>query len=340
MMFFRKKLLAGIDIGNYSIKAAFMNTNRKQIADLVEKVILPDRKSIEDVVDEDKIASVCREVMGEYIQQNSGYDLEIASSVQGEGVICSYIEFPPLEKKKLELAIQSATIKFIPYPIAESVITYIPVPPLKDTANDSKAFFFASINKSYIDKRSALLEKLGISSKRTETFIIPMIKGFTGNQGKFPGEFQAVVNAGSRFTSVAVLRDGFPYYARDFNIGGADFTYAFQMAAQSSWKDAMEYKHNYDCTLKDHSIESVLLRWLDQLRKSLSAFTRLDRKADLSISRIFLTGGTARLKNLDVRITDYLSIPVTIDSWNQFKPENKNRDSFPGSFNISLGLNL
>ena len=340
MMFFRKKLLVGIDIGNYSVKAALMNTNRKQIVDLVEKEILPGRKSLEDVVDEDRIASTCKEALEKYYKQDSGYDLEISSSVQGEGVICSYIEFPPLEKKKLELAIQSATIKYIPYPIAESVITYIPVPPIKEGEEESKAFFFTSINKSYIDKRTALLEKLGISSKNTETFIVPLIKGFTSNQGKFPGEFRAVVNTGSRFTTVVVLRDGFPYFSRDFNIGGMDFTYAFQMAAQSSWKDAMEYKHNYDCTSKEHSIESILLRWLDQLKKSLSAFTRLDRKANLSISGIFLTGGSARLKNLDVRISDYLNIPVTIDSWNQFKPENQNRDAFPGSFNISLGLNL
>ncbi len=340
MMFFRKKLLAGIDIGNYSIKAALMNTNRKQIVDLVERVILPDRKSIEDIVDEDRIVSACKEAMGEYTKQDSGYDLEISSSVQGEGVICSYIEFPPLEKKKLELAIQSATIKYIPYPIAESAITYIPVPPLKETGDDSKAFFFASINKSYMDKRTALLDKLGISSKRTETFIVPLIKGFTGNQGKFPGEFHALVNAGNRFTSVVVLRDGFPYYARDFSIGGADFTYAFQMAAQSSWKDAMEYKHNYDCKSKEHSIESILLRWLDQIKKSLSAFTRLDRKANLSLSGIFLTGGTARFKNLDVRISDYLNIPVVTDSWNQLKPDNRNLTCYPGSFNISLGLNL
>lgn len=339
-MFFKKKISVGIDIGNYSIKAAVMNARRNTIIDLVQKEILPERKYINDVIDEDRILSVCKDVLGDYINPNSRYDPEIFLSVQGEGVVCSYIEFPPLEKKQLEMAIQSTTVKYIPYPIGESVITYISVPPLNENDQSSKAFFFISINKSFIDKRTELIKKLGVFSKKSDAFIIPLIKSFTENHGKFQDEFRAIVNAGSSYTSVIIIKNGFPYFARDFSIGGSDFTYAFQMASQSSWKEAEDYKLNYDFTHKEHSVESIFLRWLEQIRKSINAFTRLDRKLNLTVSKILLTGGSAQLNNLDKRLEESLNIPVVKDEWNLLKPKSRNIDSFAGSFNIALGLNM
>ena len=339
MFFLKKKAFLGIDIGHYSLKAAVLDSGRNRIIDLIEKQIMPERQYFEDSVEEDKIVTRCKDALDLYLSGKSGYETEFSSSIQGEGAISNYIEFPALDKKKLEMAIKSSTIKYIPYPIDEAEITYIPIPPLKNS-EENKAFFFSAINKSFINKERTFMEKCGIKLSKTENFIIPLLKSFSVNQGKFPDEFITIIYVGSRITSVVVIRDGYPYYARDFSVGGSDFTYSFQMASQSSWQEAEDYKINYDFTLKKHSVESALLKWLEQIRKSLAAFKSLNRKLDLSISRIFLTGGSARLMNLDKRLSQYLDIPVVVDSWKNLKPDIHNDKVFAGTFNLAIGLSL
>jgi type IV pilus assembly protein PilM len=336
----KKKILIGIDIGQHSVKAAVLNSNKKEIFELLETILLPDRKLFEEKPTDENIAMQCKQMLTKYVSPKSQYQSVISVSVQGDGAVCNYLELPQMDKKKTETAIQSAIVSSIPYPVDKAVIRYIPVVPLSTEGERKNAFFLIAIKKEFMDRKKRLLKDLDLHESNFDIYVSPLIKSITHNHGNFEGQFIAVVHTGCRMTSVFVLRDGNPYFMRNFSIAGYDFIYSFQMAEQSSWKEAEEYMFAYDIARKEIALEPNLIRWKDQIKKSLDSFIKTNANINPSISRIILSGGTSQLKGLDKYLAENLDIPTEADRWEKLKPGKGQNIDFIGKYNIAIGLNF
>lgn len=338
-MLFGKRVLIGLDIGRHSVKAAVLDQNKNDIINLLESEILPGRDCMEQIPGDDAVAEKVRGILSKYTGADSKLNPVVYSSLQGDGAICSYLELPKLKKQEEETAIQSLTRKNIPFSIEEASIIYIPVPALSSD-KDKKGIFFIAIKQDAVKKHQELLKKCGLPENNFHVYIRALINEFIKNHGRTPDKFTAIVNAGSYLTSVLIIKDGFPYYARDFAVAGCNFTYAFQMGKQSSWQEAENYKLGYDASAKEVPVEPPLIKWLDNVKKSIDTFTKQYSEYSPVIDKVYLSGGTARWKNLDTRMTEHINIPVETDKWAGIKPPENPAGEGAGTYNIAIGTAL
>jgi type IV pilus assembly protein PilM len=340
MGFFSKKVLIGLDIGEHSLKAAVINPENRVVIDLAELELFPDRKLLVEKPDENTQVEFCKKIVEKYINPWSEFQPIISASIQGDGAIGNYLEFPSMEKKKLETAIQTATQEVIPFPTNETTIDYIPVPSISREKKNTNAFFTIAIKKNAIKKIRRLMENCNLASDNLDVYALPLIRSFASNHAKVSDKFVGLIHLGSRLTSVVVIRDGYPYFMWNFPIAGFDFTYAFQMAMQSSWQEAEKYKLDYDVMTRQIPFEPILIRWKDQVKNSLDNFIKLHKNINPRMFKVFLSGGSAQMKGLDKFLSESLNLPVAIDNWDKMKPEKDLQNKFIGAYNIAIGLSL
>ncbi|MHC9542123.1 MAG: pilus assembly protein PilM [Vulcanimicrobiota bacterium] len=335
---FAKKIHIGLDIGHYSVKAAVTGPNKRDIIDLAEAEITPERTLLDEKSTDEQVTEAIRRVCAQYTDKGSKFNPTLVCALQGEGAVCKYLEIPKLDRSKQELAIQSAVIKNISFPLEEAFMTHFPVPTLSN--KDNAGIFFFAIRKSSTARLQELISTLNIKIDRFEPPATSLIKGFNLNHDNAADQCTAIVHVGSSHTLIIILRNGSPYYVREFATAGRDFTYAFQMGAQSTWKRAEEYKYAYDATKKEIPIEPVLTRWVDQIKKTLSAFTRLEKSAAVAVDGVYLTGGSSNMKGLDRRLSEVLNLPVTVETWGKIKAGGDLGRRPCGAFTVALGMIL
>ena len=231
MLFFDRTTSIGIDVGCHSIKVAVLSSNKREVANLFEIEIMPDREFIEQCASEESMKIKLEEVLKNFAETNIKFKKDIVTAIPDESSICRYLELPKLEKSKLETAVRSSSLKQIPYSIDEVILNFIPVNPLS-AGKDMQGIFFYAIKKTEINKMMELFKKLGITLKSMELSSLALIKEFNLNHGKIPNETIALINIGARSTTIIVLRDGLPYFIRNIAIAGNNFTYAIQMGLQ------------------------------------------------------------------------------------------------------------
>ena len=333
---FKKPLKIGLDIGQFSLKCALLEGN-SQIKALWEKEIMPERTSQDQALKEqDRPNRICA-LLKECPKEIPLFSQPVATALEGAGVISQYMELPPLNKSEIEVAVSSKVIKIIPFPISQVKISFFQVPPLTKTEKVTSVFWIAA-RKDNIDKIVKLLKGCGVTPASLETPVLPLAREFAFNHRMPKDQFYALVNVGFRWTQVVIVREGFPYFSREIPIAGKTFTYAFQMGTQSAWGEAEKYKLNYDTQGREPQIESFLQRWLDEVQKSLGFFANQLNQENTKIEQVFLSVGGAEWPGLEKRLSDYLKIPVAVDSWEQIT--DRTQKKHPGDFKVAVGLAL
>ncbi|MBI2252468.1 MAG: pilus assembly protein PilM [Armatimonadetes bacterium] len=315
---FRKQLMAGIDVGEDSLKYAVAEIYSGTVQYLCSLEILPERKEKDQIIGFERLNQKLAELIKTCQKEYHDFKHLVNTAVQGEEIISRYIELPPLTNEELEVAVPSIAIKYIPFPLEQITLSYIPVPQI--TSGKSKsAVFFVAAKKKITEEIKALFEKCGLQINKTEIPELALVREFYKNHKMPPRQFFALIHIGFKFTH----------------------TYAFQMSDQSSWKEAEQYKLNYDAIKREVSIEPFLMQWLDEVKKSFDFFSKQFPEKNQNIKMILLSGGTANLKNLDKCISEYLKIPVIIDTWNQIKPGNLKLSKLENNiYKIAIGLTL
>lgn len=335
---FRKKISIGLDLGQYSVKFAALNPDNGRIEKLRQLQLNPDRQSREETLPGDELCRRIDRFVKDCHKEGGDCKGAVKTAIQGEDTICRYLELPPLSKKELEIAIPSQAMKFIPFPMSSISFSWLSVPPVM-TGGKKNAIFFVATLKKTVEEISGTLKNCGFEISRIEVPVLPLVREFSKNYDLPKNSFQALVHVGDRFTHVVILRDRYPYYSREISLAGRDFTYALQMGSQSSWKEAEEAKKVFDAKTNDVAMEPFLLRWMAEVKKSLDFFKSQFSEVSPELTRIFLSGGSAYMKNLTQRLSEHLDLPVSVNTWNRIEGDKKDSDlAGAAALKVAVGL--
>ena len=336
---FKKQLKAGLDIGQDSLKYILLDEGRGIIHYGREEKNFPGREKKDDILAGERLKEKLKSFLSVCQKECSAFSDNVNTAIHCEDTICQYIDLPKLTKKEMDVAVPSRAIKYIPFPMDTVNLSYITVPSIKKEENKTGIFFDAAQKKSVEDMKN-MLEQCGLQIENMCSPVLSLVREWSKNHG-LKDNFYVLVHTGFCMTYVIILQDRYPYYFREFSTGGRDFTYAIQMGEQISWKEAEGYKMSYDATEKDISMEPFMIKWLDEVKKSLEFFNKQFRSQSISINKVFLSGGTALMKGLDSRLSEYINIPVISDTWNRIKIDTKFTGSLePVKFKLVSGLAL
>lgn len=340
MLGFNTGQTTGVDIGEDSVKFAVVETSSGKIRDTWNCQALPDRQSRDEMPEKIDLVRCIKSAVNQITREKTYFRRAVNASIHGGGTVSHYLELPELKPKELETAVPSKAVDYIPYPMDEITLSFLQVPPFDGGHKKSAVFFVAEKNES-VQFIKDLLKSCGITLNHVETPILSLLQEYTRNHRISRGQIVALVHVGFKLTLCVIVRDKNPYFAREFSLAGRNFTYAIQMGCQCSWKEAEERKLQYDAFSKDVYMEPFLIHWCEEVKRSLEFFRMQFSSEHLSVDRIYLSGGTAGMKNLDRRLEEEMNIPVCTDSWEILKLHKNSHDGKNSHlYNVSIGLAL
>ena len=293
-MFLQRRTSTGLDIGEYNVKFSIIEADGGRIRNLWHEEVMPERQSQNDALDEATLRERLETLGASVRMKFPNVKKPVSTPIQGESVVCQYLELPQVSPKELDLAVNSMARRHVPFPMESVSISYMSVPQLSRGAKRSAVFFIA-VEKSAVQRMQTLVSTMGFELKRPEITPLALVREFSRNHDTPKDQFTALLHIGFRQTYFIVLRQHNPYYVRNFTPAGRDFTYAFQMGNQSSWEAAEHVKRNYNCLDRDVSVEPFLLRWLEEVKRSMEFFRTQVLSADDGVSQVFMSGGGGRV---------------------------------------------
>jgi len=241
-------------------------------------------------------------------------DAFVATGLAGRNVVVRFIELPRMSQQDAAGAISYEAEQFIPFDTSECLMDYQVLDP-EGTSRRMAAVIVAA-KRDYVEERMEALTKAGLQPRVVDVEAFAALNAFTRKRRWQDGETVGVVNLGAQITSLCILRDGIPAFGREVNLAGDHLTEAVAKGAKLELAEAEALKRaNADVA----HLEGPMT-YLGQMLEELSAELRMsfdyfeNQSGGSSVSRVFVSGGTGKLRNIDKYLGDALRQPVEI--WN------------------------
>lgn len=299
-MLFKKKLKksVGLDIGNHYVKLSELEQRQ-------DKYYL-NAFGIERIAAESSEAKIA--AIKKLVEESRPSTNQVNISVCGPSVIVRYILLPQMTKTQLDSAIKYEAEKYIPFNIEEVILT---APILEEKREDNKIkVLIVAAKKSFIEDYTSLVKKSGLEPQLIDVDSFALINSFMLNNPEQQG-IVALLNIGTHFTSVNILKDKVSHFMRDVSLGGRDLTKAVAEKLNIQLADA----ENIKCNPQDREEEifSIVTPALNNLLGEVSlSFNYYEDQLERGIDRVYLSGGSAKLSGLDKFLTNNLGMEVVM----------------------------
>ncbi len=356
------KGLVGLDIGSMMIKAMqFKGTgeNRKLaaagVAELSQEVI--------DGMEEDMRETLVAETIKKLFKDNNIRTKNVVTSLSGDDVIVRPVKLPYIPPEELPDVIAYEAENYIPLAIDQVVLDYEVLGEVEEGEGQKKiSLVLVAAKEEVVDKHLQLVHAAGLNPVIIDVDCYALQNAFQDNVEVAEDETVALVDIGANVTNVNILDGQTTQLSRDITIGGNEFTKEVQREFNLSFSQAEELKRQQgrviiesddislsalpsqdDRSLRiSEALNPVLNKLLSELRRMFDFYETSGGQRN--ISRISISGGGAKLLNIDKYLNNKLGIPVDeCDIFSKLQIDSKSFDvedikSKMDLFGVSYGL--
>lgn len=321
--------LIGLDIGSSSIKMVQLKPSGKGFALVSYAVQEISDEAVEDI-DPDLKPTVLAEGLRRLYKEKKLSNRNVVTAVSGDAVIVRYIKLPFMTQDELKNVISYEAEQHIPLPIDQVVIDFHILGEVQEDNQKKIEVLLVAAKEEMVDDHIEILKKARLKPKVIDVDSFAMENAYEQNYGVESGQTVALINIGAKITTINVVEDGVSHLTRDFSVAGNQFTKEIQREFNLSFAQAEELKRQQGAVSVE-SDEIMLTRMPDKddrsmriseavtpvLNKMLSEFRRSFDFYENSIkrrpiSKVLLTGGGSRLKNIEKFFSDKLGVPTEI----------------------------
>jgi len=354
-MFLGPKDVVGVDIGAYAIKVVLFKLEAGAYQ-LKAWGHLPFGAKVDAGPDEKKSAAV--NALRAFFIEKSVKLKEASTSLSGNAVIVRYVKFPRLTKIELQATLATEAEPFIPFDINEVQLGFHILSEIVEDGQKKMETVLVAAKRELVTQRLEILQGAGLTPTiiDVDSFALENVHEKIRDAKEGPGA-TLYLNIGHMVTNLSIVENGVTRVVRDMFIAGNTMTKAIMKAFQCDAAKAEELKHSRGVFVDPAEKEKALAdgdrdglgvsQAVGQVARDLVAEVHrsvdfyLSQGPDRSIGRIMLSGGTARLKNLDKHLAQELKVPVSVLSPFSFA---KGGDAVPealaASFGVAAGLAL
>ncbi|MFC1667732.1 type IV pilus assembly protein PilM [Candidatus Omnitrophota bacterium] len=322
------KKIAGIDIGNHSIKLIELEYKQGQFEltrSCIKRIVGGNAKStLADLISETKLPLK-----------------RVNVSLSGPSVIVRYIKMPSMKEEELKSAIEFEADKYIPFNLNDSIVDCAI---LDKAASGTQRVLLVAAKKSEVMNLLALFKDVGLEINTVDIDSFAFLNSFHRLKAKeSKGEHTyALINMGARFSNMNIVTKGSIYFTRDVLWGGSDITNRLRDAMGISLEEAEKTKQNP--AKKQEEIGGIITPVLERLASQVRmSFDYFESQFGKNVERLYISGGTSYLFN----IVDFLKDNLGVDTmmWNPFEGMKiseslKEAEYSPAIFAVAVGLAL
>jgi type IV pilus assembly protein PilM len=314
------KLALGLDIGSTSIKMILLKEQRKRgevgfaLQSFGMKPLPPEAIVDGALMNSTAIVQAVQELMSELKVRGK----DVAIGVSGHSVIIKKIQMPRMSQDELEESIQWEAEQYIPFDVKDvNIDTQI----LDGGGNDATGqmdVLLVAAKKDMINDYTTVVSEAGLAPVVVDVDAFAVQNMFSVNYDLPERETVVLINAGASVVNINIIANGVTVFTRDVTIGGNQFTEEIQKQLNVSYEEAEALKIGGNRADADavvpQEVERVLSSVAEQvageIQRSLDFYA--GTAADSNFSKVYLSGGTAKIPALFKTIEARTGVPVEI----------------------------
>jgi type IV pilus assembly protein PilM len=329
-----RKSSVGIDIGSHSVKvaafepsgySAFRLSKGKtslELSHLGMAELYPPGTDPETVeIDDDLIVdAIVRAVADSGIKKIR----KAVIGVSGQGVTVRFIQMPRMTERELRDAVEVQADQLLPFDRSSVIIDSQILESTQGEDEEMMRVLLVAVRHDEVDKRLELVRRAGIEVAAVDVDAFAALACFSSADDA-ADENLALINTGSKMTSINIVRGGNSHFHREFSIGGSHLTKAIEdrFGVGYALAEALKVQHGIlseeeaaELGEEDRNPEvgeamlPILQDMAREIRRSFSYYEH--QMYDRSVDRVVLTGGSAMLRGLKLYLSKELETQVDI----------------------------
>ena len=324
--FLKSKEAIAVDLGSSSIKVVQLKQTAGKYS-LVKWGVIPISDGAAELSPQDK-KSISAARLGEFLAREKILTKNIVGSVSGNQVIVRYVRFPKLSREELNKTIHFEAEPYIPFDIRDVNLGFHIIGEVVEEGQKKMETILVAAKKDVAQTRLDVFDELNLRPVVIDVDVFALQNAYELNCDPAVTETAVLVNIGASVTNLAIVENNIPKVVRDVFISGNSFTKAIQrnLACDMKTAEEMKYKHTLlvtaeekEKTLSNNQKEAIQFSsavvpvardLLSEIHKSIDFY--ISQNPERTVNKIYITGGSSYLKNLNKYLELELKIPVEI----------------------------
>jgi type IV pilus assembly protein PilM len=317
----RFKETVGIDVGSHSVKIVHLKKLHEGFKLLNYEIRPTVPTGIEYMPSDlrnERFAPVIIEML-KTLRINPKHIKHLVTSIGGDNTSIKQIKTIFLPDEELESALFFEAKKHIPISGTDMVLDY-QVLSVEEKTNNMN-ILLAATSKEVLNEHSNILMTAGLSPNIVDIDSLAIANSFALNAFAEDGVY-VMLNLGAHRSNMVIWGPDSKLFARDIPYGGYNFTRDIMRRRQMEWEDAERYKLEFGLndnpalanvqtiSMLDISEKTTEDSIVEEVRRSLRFYVKEAGNSDFR--KLYLMGGTAKLKGLQEYIQDKVAIPTEI----------------------------
>jgi type IV pilus assembly protein PilM len=314
MIWGKRKDTIGLDIGSSSIKLVELSEGKNgfKLEKLAMSPLPPE--AIVDGALMDSVAII--DTIRDLIATSETKAKDIVTSVSGHSVIVKKIALPFMTEAELEESIQWEAERYIPFDINDVNIDFQIFGSSPENP-DLMDVVLVAAKKDMINDYVSVIMESGLNPViiDIDSFALENMLAINYEMGK--EETVAVANVGASITNINILKNNISGFVRDIFKGGNQITEEIQRQLHIDYEEAEKIKVGSKVDIPSQPIiQNVLKAASESLAIEIGNSLDFFQSASTyeKVSKLYLSGGGAKIRDFDLTLQQQIGIPVEVVS--------------------------
>ncbi|HEU5305430.1 MAG TPA: type IV pilus assembly protein PilM [Gemmatimonadales bacterium] len=306
-LFGRKSTTVGLDIGSGLIKlVAITHTANGPVLTKVAFTSIGHDAIVEgEIMDPGIVAEAIKGLMAEAGVRTKS----VVTAVGGRDVIVKKITMDRMKEAEAREVIRWEAEQHVPFDMDNVELDFQILDP--EGEGLQMTVLLVAAKRELVDHKVALLADVGLQSKIIDVDAFALHNAFEINYPEAMNGVVGLVNIGHEVTNIYILDDGVPVLTRDISVGTRRFREDLQRERGVSAEEAERMLQGGGGEIPDAFLQTRTEELAVGVERA-AAFLQTASRSAGGISRIFITGGGARIPRLSRSLGDRLRIPVQL----------------------------
>jgi type IV pilus assembly protein PilM len=309
------KSVVGLDIGSHSIKVANIKIGKEPQLSNFGIIPLPHDQAVVDgaIVDSPAVA----EALKTFFKESKLKTNNVVASVSNQNIITRFIKVPLMGDDEMDEAIKYEAEQYVPYALEDMNLSYHKLGQVDDDGMAQSSLLLVCAQKEFVANFMATLKEAQIVPQVLDVDNLAIINSLEASIK--PDEVTAIIDIGAASTNVNILKEGTLKFSRNIPIAGNNITSVIMNVMKLDFYQAEVIKKedgsvSIDDDDADSEISEVVKTIIEDLASEISrSFDYYKAQfREQMIHRILLTGGTAKLPNIDNYFANELGVEVEL----------------------------
>lgn len=319
MVFGKKNMVVGLDIGSRSIKAGevFEAKGKYHLKRFGMIELAPGLIEDGNIIDPVAVSNIIRELFQVYNIKEQN----VALSIGGYSVIVKKINVQTMSEEQLQENIHFEAEQYIPFDISDVNIDFQIIGESESNPNQMNVILVAA-KKEMVNNYIKLAEMANLNPCIIDIDAFALQNIYEVNY-ELEGENVALIDIGAGKTSLNILKDNTSVFMRDVSLGCGQINQEIVSLIDCSNEEAEQIKlgNKGEKLSQDHLqgiVSSVVSDWCDEIRRALDFF--YSTYPDDQIKKIIVSGGGANIQKFrDLLAEETFAEVESIDPFKNFE---------------------